>query len=54
MKSYRCSSSGIERCGHWARSRTTTNKTTKIGVVEALKDTGLIDKDNSGGLEAES
>lgn len=28
-------------------------ETTKIGVVEALKDTGLIDKDNSGGLEAE-
>lgn len=27
--------------------------TTKIGVVEALKDTGLINKDNSGGLEAE-
>ena len=27
--------------------------TTKVGVVEALKDTGLIDKDNSGGLEAE-
>ena len=26
---------------------------TKIGVVEALKDTGLIEKDNSGGLEEE-
>lgn len=28
-------------------------QTTKIGAVEALKDTGLIEKDNSGGIEAE-